>query len=60
MVNILVLRYYMDWENKRRDRAQGFVVEVEPREKNGDGIVVLPTFGLDETDREQEGFHYIL
>jgi hypothetical protein len=50
----------MDWENKRRHRAQGVVVEIEPREKSGEGVVVLPSFGLDETDWEQDGFRYIL
>ena len=60
VVTILVLRQYMDWENKRRDRAQGVVIEVEPREKGGEGVAVLPSFGLDETDWEQDGFRYIL
>lgn len=60
LVTIVVLRQYMDWENKRRDRVQGIVIEVEPREKSREGVVVLPSFGLDETDWEQESFRYIL
>lgn len=50
----------MDWENKRRDLAQGIVIEIEPREKSGEGVALLPSFGLDETDWEQDSFRYIL
>jgi len=62
VLTIMVLRQYMDLENKRRDRAQGVCIEVEPRNRNrtGEGVVELPSFGLDETDWEQEGFRYIL
>jgi hypothetical protein len=60
VVTILVLRQYMDWENKRRDLAQGIVIEIEPREKSGEGAALLPSFGLDETDWEQDSFRYIL
>jgi hypothetical protein len=56
----MVLRQYMDWENKRRDGAQGVYIEVEPKKKGDNGTVELPSFGLDETDWEQEGFRYIL
>jgi ACS family allantoate permease-like MFS transporter len=60
ILTIMVLRQYMDWENKRRDRVQGVCIEVEPKESNENGVVELPSFGLDETDWEQEGFRYIL
>jgi ACS family allantoate permease-like MFS transporter len=61
IVTILVLRQYMDWENKRRDRVQGVCIEVEPREKGRNGVVELPAaLGLDETDWQQAGFRYIL
>jgi len=50
----------MEWENKRRDRVQGVCIEVEPKHGSGEGVVELPSFGLDETDWEQEGFRYIL
>lgn len=60
VVTILVLRQYMDWENKRRDRFQGVVIEVEPKEKGDEGVIELPPSGLDETDWEQENFRYIL
>ncbi|KAF2503227.1 MFS general substrate transporter [Lophium mytilinum] len=60
ILTIMTLRQYMDWENKRRDRLQGVVVEVEPKKKGGEGVVGLPSFGLDETDWEQESFRYIL
>jgi ACS family allantoate permease-like MFS transporter len=60
IVTVLALRQYMDWENKRRDRVQGVVIEVESKKKGDNGIVELPSFGLDETDWEQEGFRYIL
>jgi MFS transporter, ACS family, allantoate permease len=64
IVDILVLRQYMDWENKKRDRVQGAVIEAEPGEVvaigGGGGMVELPSAGLDETDWEQESFRYIL
>ncbi|KUJ09597.1 putative vitamin H transporter [Mollisia scopiformis] len=61
IVDILVLRQYMDWENKRRDKAQGVKIEAEPGRLSGEiGVVELPSAGLDETDWEQEGFRYIL
>jgi hypothetical protein len=61
IVDILVLRQYMDWENKRRDKQQGVFIEAEPKTSNdGNGVVELPSAGLDETDWEQEGFRYIL
>jgi hypothetical protein len=63
-VDILVLRQYMDWENKKRDRVQGVVIEAEPGKVvaigGGSGVVELPPTGLDETDWEQESFRYIL
>lgn len=60
IVDILALRQYMDWENKRRDRVQGVVIEVEPKIANEEGVTELPSAGLDETDWEQESFRYIL
>lgn len=61
IVDILVLRQYMDWENKRRDRVQGMLIEAEPKKSSDeDGLVTLPSAGLDETDWEQENFRYIL
>lgn len=60
ILTILILRQYMDWENKRRDRAQGVHVEVEPKMKDSTVIEELPSFGVDETDWEQQGFRYIL
>jgi len=53
----------MNWENKRRDRRQGVLVEAEPGKLVGvseNGVVELPSAGLDETDWEQENFRYIL
>jgi hypothetical protein len=54
----------MDWENKRRDRVQGVVIEAEPGKvvetDSGNGVVELPSAGVDETDFEQENFRYIL
>lgn len=60
ILTIAVLRQYMDWENKRRDRVQGVCIEVEPKEKGDNSVIELPSFGADETDWEQEGFRYIL
>lgn len=60
LLTTIVLRQYMDWENKRRDRVQGVCIEVEPKEQGRDLISELPSFGLDETDWEQERFRYIL
>jgi translation initiation factor IF-1 len=37
----------MDWENKRRDRVQGVVIEAEPGKlveiDGGNGVVELPS-----------------
>jgi len=64
ILDILLLRQYMDWENKRRDRVQGVVIEAEPGKvvgtDSGNGVVELPSAGVDETDFEQENFRYIL
>jgi ACS family allantoate permease-like MFS transporter len=60
VLTIMVLRQYMDWENKRRDRVQGVCIGVEPKSKGESAVDELPSFGLDETDWEQEGFRYIL
>jgi MFS transporter, ACS family, allantoate permease len=61
IVTILVLRQYMDFENKRRDQQQGVCIEPEPKAGSGDDLVELPSsFGLDETDWEQQDFRYIL
>jgi MFS transporter, ACS family, allantoate permease len=59
ILTILCLRQYMDWENKRRDRVQGVVIEAEPKHKEKT-VEELPSFGLDQTDWEQERFRYIL
>lgn len=64
ILDILVLRQYMDWDNKKRDRVQGVCIEAEPSKlvelDGGSGVVQLPPSGLDETDLEQESFRYIL
>ena len=51
----------MDWENKRRDRQQGVCIEIERKDTSEvNGVVELPSSGLDETDWEQDNFRYIL
>jgi MFS transporter, ACS family, allantoate permease len=64
ILDILVLRQYMDWDNKKKDRVQGVCIEAEPSKlvelDGGSGVVQLPPSGLDETDLEQESFRYIL
>ncbi|KFY49408.1 hypothetical protein V495_00597 [Pseudogymnoascus sp. VKM F-4514 (FW-929)] len=57
---ILALRQYMDWENKRRDRELGTVIEAEPKLILGlkDGVTELPAVGIDETDWEQRRFRH--
>ena len=61
ILDILVLRQYMDWENKRRDRQQGVCIEIERKDTSEvNGVVELPSSGLDETDWEQDNFRYIL
>jgi ACS family allantoate permease-like MFS transporter len=59
IVCILVLRQYMDWENKRRDQNQGMVISVEGEGLAGD-FTELPASGTDETDWSQKRFRYIL
>lgn len=60
ILTILVLRQYMDWENKRRDRAQAICIEVEPEGGSADTVCELPANEMDETDWEQQSFRYIL
>jgi len=60
ILTILLLRQYMDWENKRRNQMQGVCIEAEPKENVESVVEELPSFGLDETDWEQERFRYIL
>jgi ACS family allantoate permease-like MFS transporter len=61
ILDILVLRQFMDLENKRRNRVQGVLLEAESSELgDGNGVIELPSAGLDETDWEQESFRYIL
>ena len=59
IVMILGLRFYLQWENKRRDTAQGVQIDAE-----GTREVDLQTDGalssLDETDWENQSFRYVL
>ncbi|CEJ87121.1 hypothetical protein VHEMI04310 [[Torrubiella] hemipterigena] len=57
-VIILVLRQYMAWENKRRDRAQGVHIDPELEKEDPDSHLVRD--GVDETDWQNKKFRYYL
>lgn len=49
----------MDWENKRRDREQGVVIDAESTATSTDSLNLMDQ-KLDETDWENRSFRYIL
>lgn len=57
----IVLRQYMDWDNKRRDREQGVYIDPEPKPVV-DGIddVDLMVDRVVLTDWENRSFRYYL
>ncbi|ATY62811.1 vitamin H [Cordyceps militaris] len=57
-ISIMVLRQYMAWENKKRDRAQGICIDPETS-TDGTSEHLVQT-GLDETDWENKRFRYYL
>jgi len=51
----------MDWENKRRDREQGVIIDAEPLSTAmSTECLDLANLHLDETDWENKAFRYIL
>ncbi|TQV90631.1 vitamin H transporter [Cordyceps javanica] len=58
-VSMVVLRQYMAWDNKRRDRAQGVRIDPEMAGCNGPSEHLVRA-GLDETDWENKRFRYFL
>lgn len=59
-VSIMILRQYMVWENKRRDREQGVHIDPEVRGEQESTEDHLVQAGLDETDWENKQFRYYL
>ena len=59
IVSILMLRQYMVWENKRRDRDQGVFIDPEAKEKANAEEHLVQT-DLDETDWVNKKFRYYL
>lgn len=57
-VVMLVLRQYMAWENKRRDREQG--VHIDPEVDDDGAHSRLVKDGVDETDWQNRRFRYYL
>lgn len=58
-LSIMVLRQYMAWENKRRDREQG--VHIDPEIEGGESEHTrLVRAGVDETDWSNKEFRYFL
>lgn len=56
---ILALRFYLSWENKKRDKAQGVHLDAEDiREVDLQTDEALAV--LDETDWENKSFRYVL
>ncbi|CAD6449331.1 cfe37d83-f3a2-4f9f-9166-50679a1ee65b [Sclerotinia trifoliorum] len=56
----IVLRQYMDWENKRRDREQGVYIDPEPRHVVDIDEVDLEGERVVLTDWENKRFRYYL
>jgi hypothetical protein len=50
----------MDWENKKRDREQGEVINPEDGASGTSGADVLPDMEVDITDWENKRFRYVL
>ncbi|KAF7555666.1 hypothetical protein G7Z17_g1962 [Cylindrodendrum hubeiense] len=60
IVIIALFRFYLDWENKRRDKAQGVCIDPEMRD-NGPAIVYGEnTEEVDETDWENKSYRYYM
>ena len=57
-ISIMVLRQYMAWENKRRNREQGITIDPETAVSQIEEHLVQS--GLDETDWENKKFRYYL
>jgi hypothetical protein len=62
VADIAILRQYMDWENRRRDKEQGLKIDPEPR-----GVSNLAAreghisqTNIDETDCVNTQFRYYL
>ncbi|RAL62620.1 hypothetical protein DID88_004467 [Monilinia fructigena] len=56
----LILRQYMDWENKRRDREQGLYIDPEPRHVEDIDDADLTVDRVVLTDWENKKFRYYL
>ncbi|KFZ19456.1 hypothetical protein V501_00658 [Pseudogymnoascus sp. VKM F-4519 (FW-2642)] len=59
-VCIMVLRQYMAWDNKRRDREQGVHIDPEAKKSERSTEEHLVQTGLDETDWVNRRFRYFL
>lgn len=53
------LRVYLDWENKRRDKAQGLHIDAE-EVRTIELHVDVALLSLDETDWQNKSFRYVL
>ncbi|RDW65598.1 hypothetical protein BP5796_10290 [Coleophoma crateriformis] len=56
----VVLRQYMDWENKRRDKEQGLYIDPEPKETADVEEINLTAERIVLTDWENRNFRYYL
>lgn len=61
-LSVMVLRQYMAWENKRRDREQGVCIDPEAQSDGDseDAQARLIRAGVDETDWVNKRFRYFL
>ena len=55
---IIAFRQYLDWENKRRDKAQGVHIDAESPQSNETPTVIVEA--TDQTDFENKSFRYYL
>jgi ACS family allantoate permease-like MFS transporter len=55
---ILTLRQYIQWENRRRDKAQG--LHIDPETVRAEREDIEAQMIADETDWENKSFRYIL
>lgn len=60
IVLALVLRQYMDWDNKQRDREQGLYIDPEPKGTTGVQEDNLISERIVMTDWENRSYRYYL
>ena len=55
----MIMRMYLDWQNRRRDKAQGVHLDAEKRQ-DADVVDDDHLTDADETDVKNKQFRYVL